>query len=89
MEWYHWIVKVNSSVNDRGMLQQLWQPVFSWKPGECSEFYIHVAALIDNNNDTFPNENLWNIQVKQYLCSLESDKRSETNENYNKCFIWV
>ena len=67
-------------------MQQLWEPVFSWKPGECSEFYIHVAALIDNNNDTFPIENLWNIQVKQYLCCLESDKSSEINENYNKCF---
>ena len=49
------------------------------------EFYIQVAASIDNNNDTFPGEKLYDIKVKQYLCCLECDKRSETSENDNKC----
>ena len=52
---------------------------------DASEFYIQVAAWIDNNNDTFPGEKLYNIKVKQYLCCLECDKRSETSENNNKC----
>ena len=52
---------------------------------DASEFYIHVAASIDSNNNIFPSEKLYDIKVKQYLCCLECDKRSETNENDNKC----
>ena len=51
---------------------------------DASEFYIHVAASIDNNNDIFPSEKLYDIKVKQYLCCLECDKHSETNENSNE-----
>ena len=51
---------------------------------DASEFYIHVAVSIDNNNDTFPSEKLYDIKMKQYLCCLECDKRSETSEN-DKC----
>ena len=50
----------------------------------ASEFYIHVGASIDNNNDTFPGEKMYDTEEKQYLCCLECDKRSETNENNNK-----
>ena len=53
---------------------------------DASEFYIKVAASIHNNIDTFPSENLYNIKVKQYLCCLVCDKRSEASENDNKCF---
>ena len=52
---------------------------------DVSEFYIQVAASIDNNNDKFPDEKLYDIKVKQYLCCLECDKCSETSENNNKC----
>ena len=52
---------------------------------DVSEFYIHVAASIDSNNDRFLSEKLYNIKVKQYLCCLKCDKRSETNANENKC----
>ena len=55
------------------------------KQEDASEFYIHVAALIDNNNDTFPSEKLHDRKVKQYLCCLKCHKPSETNENDNKC----
>ena len=56
---------------------------------DASEFYIHVAASIDSNNDTFPSEKLYDIKVKQYLCCLECDKRAETNENIINVCIWV
>ena len=46
---------------------------------DASEIYIQVAASIDNNNDTFPTEKLYDIKVKQYLCCLEFDKRLETS----------
>ena len=52
---------------------------------DASDIYIHVAVSIDSNNDAFPSEKLYDIKVKQYLCCLECDKRSETNENDNKC----
>ena len=51
---------------------------------DVSEFYIQVAASIDNNNDKFPDEKLHDIKVKQYLCCLECDKCLETSENNNR-----
>ena len=53
---------------------------------DASEFYIKVAASIDNNNYTYPGEKLYDIiKVKRYLCCLKCDKRSESSENDNKC----
>ena len=51
---------------------------------DAFKFYIHVGASIDNNNDTFPGEKIYDTEEKQYLCCIECDKRSETNENNNK-----
>ena len=50
---------------------------------DASEFYIQLAASVDNNTDTSPGEKLYDIKVKQYLCCLQCDKRS--SENDNKC----